>query len=154
LNQAQKFYDRRKQLFERGAIPNRDLVVSETELAQARANYEVARRALELLETQSAERDIRIARSRVEQARARLSVIDAQLAFTEVRSSFGGTVTEQFAFPGDMAKPDAPIFTIADLSVAVARAQVPETDARRVRPGATCSLNPSDDPTTTLSGKI
>ncbi|MCC7153921.1 MAG: efflux RND transporter periplasmic adaptor subunit [Bryobacterales bacterium] len=154
LNQAQKFYDRRKQLFEQGAIPNRDLVVSETELAQAKVTYEVARRSLELLETQSAERDIRIARSRVEQARARLSVIDAQLAFTEVRSPFGGTVTEQFVFPGDMAKPDSPIFTVADLSVAVARAQVPESDANNVRRGAACSLNPSDQPEASLSGKI
>jgi len=154
LNQAQKFYERRKQLFEQGAIPNRDLLVSETELAQAKANYDVARRSLELLEHQSAERDIRIARSRIEQARARLSVVDAQLAFTEVRSPFAGTITEQFVFPGDMAKPDAPIFTVADLSVAVARAQVPESDAQEVRLGAACSLNPSDRPDAAQAGRV
>ena len=42
LNQAQKFYDRRKQLFEQGAIPQRDLLVSETDLAQAKANFDEA----------------------------------------------------------------------------------------------------------------
>jgi multidrug efflux pump subunit AcrA (membrane-fusion protein) len=154
LNQAQKFYERRKHLFEQGAIPNRDLVVSETELAQARANYEVARRSLELLENQSAERDIRIARSRLEQARARLALIDAQLRFTEMRSPFAGYITEQFVFPGDMAKPDSPIFTIADLSVAVARAQVPEPDAHGVRSGAACSFTSSDRPDSSLPGRV
>lgn len=154
LNQAQEFYGRRKQLFEQGAIPNRDLQISQTELAQAKSNYEVARRSLELLENQSAERDIRIARSRIEQARARLSVIDAQLAFTEVRSPFSGTITEQFVFPGDMAKPDTPMFTVADLSVAIARGQAPESDAQEVRGGAACSLNPSDRPQTTYAGKV
>jgi multidrug efflux pump subunit AcrA (membrane-fusion protein) len=48
LDQAQKFYERRKDLFEKGAIPQRDLMVSETELKQARANHEVAQRSLDL----------------------------------------------------------------------------------------------------------
>ena len=47
LNQSQKTYDRRKALFQQGAIPERDLLVSETELATARSNYEVARKAYE-----------------------------------------------------------------------------------------------------------
>ena len=39
LNQAQKNYDRRKDLFDKGAIPQRDLLVSETDLAQAKSGY-------------------------------------------------------------------------------------------------------------------
>jgi len=154
LNQAQKFYDRRKQLFDQGAIPARDLTMSETELAQARTNYEVAAKALQLLEGQSRERDIQIARSRVEQARGRLGFVDAQLSYTDVRSPFAGTVTEQFLFPGDMAKPDSPIFTIADLSIAVARAQVPEANAADVHRGAACAFFPSDQADTSLAGKV
>jgi len=50
LSQAEKFYERRKQLFDQGAIPNRDLLVSQTDLATARANFEVAQRGLSLLE--------------------------------------------------------------------------------------------------------
>lgn len=154
LNQARKFYDRRKQLYEQGAIPARDLLVSETELAQARTSYEVALKAMQLLESQSKEREIQIARSRVEQARGRLSLIEAQLSYTEVRSPFAGTITEQFLFPGDMAKPDTAIFTVADLSVAVARAQVPEANAGAVRKGAPCTLHPSDQPGSEYSGAV
>lgn len=144
LNQAQKFYDRRRQLFEQGAIPQRDVLLSETELAQAKANHEVARRALELLENQSRDKEILIAKSKVEQARARLALIKAQLDFAEIRSTFAGTVTEQFMFPGDMAKPDSPIFTVMDLAVAIARAQIPDSEAAPVRPGEACAFVPAD----------
>jgi RND family efflux transporter MFP subunit len=154
LNQAQKFYDRRKQLFEQGAIPARDLLVSETELAQAKTNHEVAVKALQLLESQSRESDLKIARSRVEQARGRLAFIEAQLSYTEIRSPFAGTVTEQFLFPGDMAKPDTPVFTVADLSVAVARAQVPEANAADVRRGEACTLRPADRPGSAFAGAV
>lgn len=154
LNQAQKFYERRKQLFDQGAIPGRDLLMSETELAQARTNHAVAAKALELLEGQSKERDIQIARSRVEQARGRLAFIDAQLSYAEIRSPFAGQITEQFLFPGDMAKPDTALFTVANLSTAVARAQVPEASAGDVRRGEPCVLIPTDQTQEPFAGRV
>jgi multidrug efflux pump subunit AcrA (membrane-fusion protein) len=154
LNQAQKIYDRRKSLFEQGAIPQRELLVSETELSQAKTAYEVAQRSLDLLQKQSSERDISIARSRLEQARARLAGINAQLEFSEIRSPFAGVITEQMMFPGDMAKPDAPIFTVMDLSVAIARSQTPEADARAVRRGQSCSFAPTDQNEISYAGHI
>lgn len=153
LRQAEKIHARRRQLYEQGAIPGRDLLVSQTELAQAKANYEVAQKSLELLWNQSRERDIRIAQSRLEQAQARLAYIQAQLEFTRLRSPFAGTIIEQFLFPGDMARPDAPVFTVADLSVAVARAQVPEAEAAAVRPGQECRFA-SVDGATSPPGRI
>ncbi len=154
LNQAQKFYERRRQLFEQGAIPQRDLLLSETELAQAKANHEVATRALDLLQHQSRDKDILMAKSKVEQAQARLSLVKAQVDFAEIRSASAGTITEQFMFPGDMAKPDAPIFTVMDLAVAVARAQIPEAGAAGVRPGESCTFAPADAAGTSFAGRI
>jgi len=92
LNQAQKFYERRKQLFEQGAIPQRDLQLSQTELAQAKANFEVARRSLDLLQNQSRDKEIQMARSKAAQARARLTLVRALLDFSEIRSPFSGTI--------------------------------------------------------------
>ena len=154
LNQAQKIYDRRNQLFQQGAIPQRDLLVSQTELAQAKSAYEVAKKSLELLETQSQDKDIRIAESRLAQAKARLDLMDAQLQFTELRSPFPGTITEQFLYPGDMAKPEVPIFTIMDLSVAVARAQVPESEATAVRGGQSGIFVPTDSNQEAFRGQV
>lgn len=144
LNLAQKIYQRRAELFKQGAIPQRDVLTSETELAQAKTNYEVAKKSLDLLLNQSGERDIRMAESRLAQAKARRSFAEAQVQFTELRSPTAGTITEQFLYPGDMAKPEVPVFTVMDLSVAVARAQVPETDVGQVRTGQACEFVPAD----------
>ena len=85
LNQAQKNYDRRAELFAQGAIAQRDLLFSQTELAQAKTAFDVATKTLELLEHQSGGRDIRQAESRLAQAKARLQLIEAQLQFTELQ---------------------------------------------------------------------
>src|SRR5262249_59408756 len=106
--------------------------------------YEVARKSVDLIEKQSSDKDIRIAQSRLDQAKAKLAGIVAQLEFTEIRSPFAGVITEQMMFPGDMAKPDAPIFTVMNLSVAVARAQAPEAESRAVRQGQACGFAPGD----------
>lgn len=152
LNQARKYYERRAELFKQGAIPGRDLLASETDLAQAKANYQVSKKALELLEGQSRENDIQIARSRVAQAKARLALSEAQLQFTELRSPSSGVITEQFLYPGDMAKPEAPVFTVMDLSTVVARAQAPETDAVNIKNGQACSFDALDG-TASAAGK-
>jgi RND family efflux transporter MFP subunit len=102
VHAAQVLRDRRRQLFQQGAIPERDLLAVETDLAQSKA---------------------------------RLDKIEAQQHFTELRSPFAGSITEQFLYAGDMVKPDAPVFTVADMSVAVAHAQVPETDVVAVKRG-------------------
>ena len=154
LQLAQRNYERRKQLFDQGAIPQRDLNVSETELAQAKTTFEVAQKALDLLQNQSRDRDLRIAQSRVDQAKARLATLDAQLSFTELKSPFNGVIAEQMAYPGDMAKPDSPIFTVMDLSVVVARAQVPEAEAGPVRAGQACRFRPADRPGADVAGKV
>jgi HlyD family secretion protein len=140
LNQAQKTYTRRSELYKQGAIPGRDLLASETDLKQAQAAYDVAKRTLDLLEHQSRDQDIRIAESQVEQVKAKLANVEVQLQFAEIRSPFAAAVTEQFMYPGDLAKPENPIFIVMDLSVAVARTQIPESQAGSVKSGQLCSF--------------
>ena len=153
LARAQKIYDRRSELFAEGAISNRDLLDSETELTQAKVAYEIAKNTQDLLMNQSREQDLRIARSRYDQADARLNLLNAQLQFTQIRCPFDGTVVEQYMYAGDMAKPDAPILAVIDLSVAVARIQVPESLAGSLRSGQECIFSPGDSPELEYSGK-
>jgi len=143
LDQAQKIHERRSQLYKEGAIPGRDLLVSETDLAKARADFALAKKSLDLLENQSRERDIKIAQNRLEQAQARAAAARAQLDFTDIRAPFGGVITAQSLYAGDMAKPDTPIFTLMDLSAVVARAQIAERDAPGVKPGQPCRFEPN-----------
>ena len=154
LDQAQKNFERRQSLFQQGAIPQRELLQTQTELATARTNYDVAKKSLDLLQNQSQGRDVAIGKSRVEQAQARLAAVNAGLQFTELRSPFAGTVTEQFQYPGDMAKPDTPVFTVMDLSVVVARAQVPDGQTGAVRTGQACSFVGADASDSGPTGRI
>lgn len=154
LDQAEKFYERRRRLYEQGAIPQRDLQISQTELEQARAAYQVALNGYELLLRQTGQRDIAIARSRLEAARARLALAETQLSYAVVRSPFAGSVTDQLVFPGDMAGPGVPMFRVADLSSAVARAQVPETEASAVARGQKCWFEPADFPDAAWQGTV
>lgn len=119
--QLEALADRRTHLFEEGAIPQRDLLASQTELAQAKA---------------------------------RLEVSSAQLAFSELRSPFAGRITEQFLYPGDMAQPGTPVFTVADIGVAIARSQVPQGDAASIRPTQACVFVPGDTPDVSFTGRI
>jgi multidrug efflux pump subunit AcrA (membrane-fusion protein) len=154
LNQAQKTLDRRTQLFNQGAIPNRELLQSQTDLAQAQTSFDVAKRSLELMQNQTSGRDIRSAQARLDSARARFDLAETQLQFAEIRAPFAGTITDQTMYPGDMANPGSPMFQIMDLSVVNARAQVPETAAQNVRQGQPCIFTPSDVTAGAAPGRI
>lgn len=121
VRQTQVLRERRAQLFEQGAIPQRDLLQAETDLAQSRA---------------------------------RLEKIEAQIRFTELVSPFAGVIVEQFLYPGDMVKPDTPVFTVVDASVVVARAQVPEAEVTAVKKGQRAVFAAEDVAGTELAGKV
>ena len=154
LSQAQTIYERRKSLFEQGAIPNRDLLLSDTERSTAKTNFEVATKSLQLLEQQSQGQDIRIAESRVEQAKSRLITVTAQLQYAELRAPFTGVITEQFQYVGDLGQPSSPIFTLVDLAVVSARTQVPEADAARVKLGQDCHFSSGENEAEAVAGRV
>jgi RND family efflux transporter MFP subunit len=146
-------YQNRQALFKEGAIPDRELLVSRTQFEQTRTAHRVAETSLELLRNRSSAQDTRIAQSRLQQAQARLKYVGTQLDYAEVRSPFDGVITEQFLYPGDIAKADSPIFTVMDLSVAVARGQFAEGQAHSLKTGQSCSFERLDSPQQTFTGK-
>lgn len=154
LETAQKMYERRKTLVEQGAIPAKELLVSQNELASAQGNYLVAKKSLELLQSQTRERDLEMARSRVEQAKAKLAGAEAQVAYTRIRSPMDGVVSDQWMYPGDMAKPDAPIVTLVDIHKIIVRAQAPEAKAAALALGQTAEFLPQDLPGRKFVGRI
>ncbi len=151
FNQAENTLERRQDLFKQGAIPQRELLIAQTERETGRANLEVARKNVELLQ---GAQDVRIAESRVKQASARLNLQNVQVGFAQIKSPFAGTITDQFVYPGDLASPTAPLFTVMDLTTVVARAQIPEADARLVRPGQACTFIAADAPAAGVTGRV
>lgn len=154
LNQARRNAERRTQLFNEGAIPQRDLLQAQTDLATAQTTYDVAKRAYELAQTQTSERDIRSAQARVASAKAKLELAETQLQFTDIRAPFSGTLSDQFVFAGDLADTTKPLFQLMDLAVVNARAQVGEEEARSVRQGQGCTFVPVDNSLGTFNGSV
>ena len=154
LNLAQKVYDHRRDLYKQGAISERELQISEADLAQAKANDDTARTALDVLQHHTSSSDLQMAKSGLAQSEARLALAQANLDFSKLTSPMNGTVTEQFMYPGDMAKPDMPLFTIVDLSTAVARAQVPANESGAIKPGQSCTFSETGVSSLSQTGTI
>jgi RND family efflux transporter MFP subunit len=137
-------------------LENRDLLAerddAEAALRQTQQIYE--RRQALFKEGAIPERELLVSKTDWEKAQAHIALIRAQLAFTELTSPFAGVVTDQFLYPGDMAKPDTPIFTVMDVSVAVARAQVPESEVGAVKIGQPAVFLPTDTSRDLPEGRI
>lgn len=140
LDLAQKVVQRRQQLLADGAISGKELETSRAQLAQAKAEYDASQKNLDTLEQHTSADDLRIAQSTLAQSQAREALASANLSFASLRSPFDGTITEQNVFPGDLANPGSSLLTVADLSSAVARAQVSAGDASVVKVGQACSF--------------
>ncbi len=154
LDLAKKVYERRKQLLTEGAISGRDLQTSEAEYAQAQANFNAAQTNLDNIEKHTAKEDLRTAQNSLAQSKARESLAAANLSYAEIRSPFAGTVTDQLVYSGDMAVAGAQLFTVADVSIAVARAQVDADQVTAVKVGQPCSFSKNDGSGPVVQGKI
>lgn len=154
LEQAKKNLDRRQKLFSEGAIASKDLLQSQTDFATAQANFESAKKSLNYLSEHSQQADLRIAQSQLSSAKAQVEGARATLGYSRILAPFSGKITGQFAYPGDVAQPAAPIFTVMDLSKLIARAQISETDAVSVRVGQRCRFLLSDANQTSWVGRI
>jgi len=154
LAEAKQIYERRQVLVAEGALPERDLLIAKTQYDQAVSANRVAQSSLDLLTGKSRQQDLRIAESRLASAQAKLDLAAAQLAFAQIVSPSPGVVTDQFLYPGDMARPDAPLFTVMDLSVAVARGQFSEEQAVGLRVGQVCRFTGVDASADAHQGKL
>ncbi|MGQ0511647.1 MAG: efflux RND transporter periplasmic adaptor subunit [Betaproteobacteria bacterium] len=128
---------------------------------QARSDTRLAQTAHERAERLAAEqviaaKELQRARAELEKARTQLAAADSKLRMLGVEprgepgeratstfalvASRAGVVLERNAVPGDLAKPDEPLFTVADLSALWIEANVSEKDLARVRPGAAAKV--------------
>lgn len=154
LNLARTVFQRRKKLLAEGAISARDLETSKAALAQAQADYDAARLNLDAVEKHTSAEDLQMAQDSLAQAKARESLASANLSFAEIRSPFTGSVTGQFVYPGDLASPGTQLFTVADLSVVEAKAQVEADEAVQVKVGQVCAFSMDSAGVSTYQGRI
>jgi HlyD family secretion protein len=131
----QKLYESRQNLFKEGALPRKDFDQAAVSLAQAKAQYEVAKKHLDALNAVVKKEQLKGLEGQLSSARGKYLGAKAQLDYSEIRSPIDGYVTERPLYPGEMAAMGTPLMTVMDLSRVTARAHIPQSDAALLKLG-------------------
>ena len=140
LDAQQKLYTSREDLFKQGALPRKDLDQSAVALAQAKSQYNVAKKKLDDLNAVGKEQALKSASGQLTSARGKLMGAEAQLSYSEIRSPINGFVTDRPLYPGEMASTTAPLLTVMDISQIIAKAHISQNDATLLRKGDKASI--------------
>jgi multidrug efflux pump subunit AcrA (membrane-fusion protein) len=135
LEAQQRIYDSRKELFEQGALPRKDLDQAGVDLTNARNQYEIARKKLDALNAGVTEQSYKSAKGQLESAQGKYEGAAAQLSYSEIRSRINGVVTERPLYAGEMATAGTPLLTIMDTTALTARAHIPQAQAGLLKVG-------------------
>jgi RND family efflux transporter MFP subunit len=134
LEEARATYERSARLLEEGIIPRSRFDADE-------AAYKVA-----LSRYQDALEEVRNRQALLAQRRAELALARQQLADTVVYAPFDGVVQERHTSVGEFLAAGAPVATIVRIDPLRLRAEVPEREAPRVRPGQRVRVRVEGDP--------
>jgi HlyD family secretion protein len=132
---AQKVYDSRKDLFQQGALPRRDLDAAQVGLAQAKTQSDVAERQLADLKRLGEKQALKSAEGQITAAKGKLMNSTAQLSYSNIRSPLNGVVTDRPQYAGELAAANQPLMTLMDLSKVVAKAHISRVEAALLKVG-------------------
>ncbi|MBX9657924.1 MAG: efflux RND transporter periplasmic adaptor subunit [Nitrospiraceae bacterium] len=136
--------ERATALLDRGAIGAGEYQRRDADYENARADLHEAEEKLHLLGM--TEREI--------QRLAAKTLPHAEVAQVSLRAPFTGEVIERNATIGEVVDPNTTLFTVADLSTVWVRADFPEQQAGRLKPGLTIEVRVSAYPDTMFQGAI
>ena len=153
LEAEQKVYDSRKDLFQQGALPRKELDQAGVELTQARNQYAIANKRLEALQAIGKQQTLKSAAGQLESAKGKYLGAEAELSYSEIRSPINGVITDRPLYPGEMAAAGTPLLTVMDISQVIARAHIPQPEAELLKVGdeATITAPGEEKP---VEGKI
>ena len=149
----QKVYDSRKDLFNQGAIPRRDLDSAEVAVAQARSQNEQAQKQLADLQRLGKEQLVKSANASLTSAQGKMLNAKAQLSYATIRSPIDGVVTDRPLFQGELAAANQPLLTVMNTSKLVAKAHISQNEAVLLKVGnpAELELQGLEEP---IKGKV
>jgi HlyD family secretion protein len=149
----QKVYESRKELFQEGAIPRRDLDTAEVTLAQARSQNEQAQKLLADLQRLGKEQALKSAQGSRLSAEGKMRSAEALLSYSKITSPIDGVVTERPLFEGDLAAANQPILTVMNISRLIAKAHIAQSEAAALKAGNPAQLKVPglDEP---IKGKV
>jgi multidrug efflux pump subunit AcrA (membrane-fusion protein) len=140
LDLNQSIVNSRKQLFAEGAIPGRDLDTAQAALVQAQAAYDAANTHLQSMQKVSREAALKSAEGQLTSAEGKMKGADAQVSYSEIRSPINGVVTDRPLFAGETAPAGAPLITVMDTSVVIAKTHLAQSLAQQMKVGDAAQL--------------
>jgi multidrug efflux pump subunit AcrA (membrane-fusion protein) len=140
LDLNQSIVNSRKQLFAEGAIPGRDLDTAQAALVQAQAAFDTANKHLESMQKVSRDAELKSAEGQLTSAEGKMKGADAQVSYSEIRSPINGVVTDRPLFAGETAAAGAPLITVMDTSVVIAKTHLAQSLAQQMKVGDTARL--------------
>jgi len=152
LDAAEKLYSSRKELLAQGATAQRSVDEANVAYVQAKTQYDLAARHLELLEKFGFPTQVRNAEGQLEAAKGRSQGADAQLQYSKITSPIDGVVTDRSVYAGEMPSSGVPLVTIMDISRVIARAPVPVEQLKYIKIGNSATVNGSGN--TPYPGKV
>ncbi len=143
----QKMYDSRKELFDQGALPRRDLDSAEVALAQARSQHQQAAKQLDDLQRIGRGLALKSATGQLAAAKGKYLGAQAQLSYSEIHSPIDGVITDRPLFPGELAAANQPLLTVMDTSRLIAKAHIAAAQAALLKTGDPVQIKvPGNDP--------
>ncbi len=150
---AEKVYNSRKDLFQQGALPRRELDAAEVALVAARSQNEQAQKQLADLQRVGKEQALKSAQAQRLSAEGKYRGAAAQLSYSEIRSPMDGVVTDRPLNVGDVATANQPLLTVMNISRLIAKGHIPQSEAAQLKVGnpAKLTVPGRDDP---IEGKV
>jgi HlyD family secretion protein len=155
---AKTQYDRMSSLWTasggQAAVSKQNVDDARTAMRSADARLEVQRKSYELAVLGPRREDIEQAEALLKADQARLALLRRQLADATLGAPVNAVVRARLMEPGEMASPQRPVFTLAQLDPKWVRAYVTAVDLPRVRPGAAASVTVDAFPSRTFPGRV
>jgi HlyD family secretion protein len=150
---AEKVYNSRKDLFQQGALPRRELDAAEVALVAARSQNEQAQKQLADLQRVGKEQALKSAQGQRLSAEAKYHGAAAQLSYSEIKSPIDGVVSDRPLYVGDLATANQPLLTVMNISKLIAKGHIPQSEAAQLKVGNPAQLKVPgmDDP---IEGKV
>jgi HlyD family secretion protein len=136
----QKILESRKELFQQGALPRRELDAAEVAAAQAQSQYQQAQKQLDDLRRSGREQALKTAGGQLSAAKGKLLGAEAQLSYSQIRSPIDGVVTDRPLYPGELATANQPLLTVMNTSRLIAKAHVSQAQAVGLKKGAEAEI--------------
>jgi RND family efflux transporter MFP subunit len=154
LDNTRATYDRRSELYRKGGISLKELEASQLAYTNAQNAYRLIEQNVQLNRAAVNPNAQAIAEAKIKQAQNHLNALQAQANMAEIRAPISGVVTDQFQCEGEFASSGAKLFTIADISRVIVKAQFADTVVASLETGDAVTIVPTNQPDEKMSGKV